>query len=310
MSNGKPIKRLFALALLCIGLHIQDAYAQLDPLFSQYMYNMNIINPAYAGSVDAAEFGLNTRAQWIGVNGSPTTVTFAASTPLGFFENTGVGISSVTDMIGPSTVQDVYADFSYKIQVHSTGMLSLGLKAGTTFSFYDRSQLPAGDPAFNNLQNNNQFNLGAGLYYQDRRIFVSLSMPQIFNQELITVDGSGTSQLTNQDIYLSAGYSYVIERYLQLKPSFLVRYSLEEPMSVDINLNALWYETFETGISYRYNSALSAMFNVKVKDNLRVGYAFDYGIGDLMGTNLTSSEIFVLFDLQSKRQRFTSPRFF
>ena len=280
--------------------------AQQDPLFTQYMYNMNIINPAYAGSVEAAEFGLNTRAQWVNFEGSPKTLTFAFSTPVPVFENFGMGLSLVSDRSGPLTNQDIYLDFSYQLQIHSTGALSLGLKAGNTLSFFDNSYF-TDDPAYRGIENSNHWNVGAGVYYQDRSIYVSLSVPQLFNyeQEL----GSELNSM-NRQVYLSAGYVYTLERYLQIKPSMLVRYSENEPVSFDINTNLLWYETFETGVSYRYNSSVSLLFNMKVMEPLRVGYSFDYGIGPLMGANATSHEIFLLYDLQSKRQRFTSPRFF
>ena len=32
--------------------------AQQDPQYTQYMYNMNVINPAYAGSSDATSIGV------------------------------------------------------------------------------------------------------------------------------------------------------------------------------------------------------------------------------------------------------------
>ena len=79
------------------------ANAQQEPLYTQYMYNMNIINPAYAGSVEAAEFTLGTRLQWLGFDDSPKTFTFSASTPVNFsdLQGFGTGISIVSDQNGP-----------------------------------------------------------------------------------------------------------------------------------------------------------------------------------------------------------------
>jgi len=295
------------LVFLLLIMIWNGVYGQQDPLFTEYMYNMNVINPAYAGSVDAAEFGLTTRAQWIGFNDSPKTISFAASTPVPIFENFGMGVSLISDINGPVTQQDIYVDLSYRIRIHNTGTLSVGLKGGNTLDFFDTSAFDPNNAAYQNIENSNFWNVGAGLYYQDQSIYVSLSVPQIFNYEDIN---ENTLSSVNRHYYLSAGYVYSLERYLQIKPSFLIRYTENEPVSFDLNTNLLWYETFETGLSYRYNSAISAMFNIKVMENLRIGYAFDYGIGELWGTNATSHEVFLLFDLQSKRQRFTSPRFF
>ncbi len=285
-----------------------QANAQQEPIYTQYMYNMNIINPAYAGSVEAAEFTLGTRLQWLGFENSPKTLTFSASSPVNFsdLEGLGMGISIVSDQNGPQRTQDIYADFSYKIQVHKSGTLSLGVKAGGTANSIDASYFDPQDPAFNDLQNVFNWNVGAGLYYQDRSIYLSLSVPKFLkysNEELGGIE-------ENRNFYLSGGYVYEINRLVDIKPSFLLRYSETGQASFDLNTSLLWYKSFETGISYRFNSSVSLMFNIKVLENLRMGYAFDYGVGDLLGTNLSSHEFFILFDLQSKRQRFASPRFF
>ena len=42
-----------------------DANAQQDPHYTQYMYNMNVINPAYAGSKESISGGLLYRQQWV-----------------------------------------------------------------------------------------------------------------------------------------------------------------------------------------------------------------------------------------------------
>ena len=284
-----------------------NLFGQQDPLFTQYMYNMNIINPAYAGSVEAAEFGLTTRAQWVGFSDSPKTISLAASTPLPIMDNLGFGLSLVSDINGPVVQQDIYIDLSYRIQLHQTGTLSFGLKGGNTLDFFDTSNFDSNNTDFLSIENSNYWNVGAGLYYQDRSIYISLSVPKLLNY---TGESLNQSNAINRNYYLSAGYVYAIERFLQIKPSFLLRYAEGGDTSFDLNANLLWYESIETGISYRYNSSISAMVNLKITENLRLGYAFDYGIGDLWGTNASAHEIFVLFDLQSKRQRFTSPRFF
>ncbi|PZR20549.1 MAG: hypothetical protein DI539_10580, partial [Flavobacterium psychrophilum] len=51
------MKKLYLAALLALG-GLADANAQQDPHYTQYMYNMNVINPAYAGSKENLSFGL------------------------------------------------------------------------------------------------------------------------------------------------------------------------------------------------------------------------------------------------------------
>ncbi|AXG73580.1 type IX secretion system membrane protein PorP/SprF [Flavobacterium arcticum] len=51
------MKRVY-LSLLIALLGFTDMSAQQDPHYTQYMYNMNVINPAYAGSKENLAFGL------------------------------------------------------------------------------------------------------------------------------------------------------------------------------------------------------------------------------------------------------------
>ncbi|MEW5676465.1 type IX secretion system membrane protein PorP/SprF, partial [Flavobacterium enshiense] len=38
-------------------LSLTEGYAQQDPHYTQYMYNMSVMNPAYAGSKESLSLG-------------------------------------------------------------------------------------------------------------------------------------------------------------------------------------------------------------------------------------------------------------
>ena len=74
------MKRLgILIALLVLVL---PSFGQQDPLFSQYMFNPLIINPAYAGSREALSATILHRSQWVGFDGAPTTQTLGVHAPL------------------------------------------------------------------------------------------------------------------------------------------------------------------------------------------------------------------------------------
>ena len=85
--------------ILLIFLFALSANAQQDPQYTQYMYNMNVINPAYAGSVEGVGVGMLYRNQWEGLEGAPTTGTINIHSAIG--KNVGLGISVISDDIGP-----------------------------------------------------------------------------------------------------------------------------------------------------------------------------------------------------------------
>ena len=58
----------------------QISFAQQLPLYSQYLYNKFLINPAVAGSDGYTSLNLTARKQWVGLSGSPQTFSFGAQT--------------------------------------------------------------------------------------------------------------------------------------------------------------------------------------------------------------------------------------
>ncbi|KLT67682.1 PorP/SprF family type IX secretion system membrane protein, partial [Flavobacterium sp. ABG] len=102
---------LFVIMFTAIASH-----AQQDAQYTQYMYNTININPAYAGSRGVLSvFGLY-RTQWVGLDGAPETGTLSVNTPINN-SNLGVGVSLVSDKIGPTNENTLSADLSYSIQV-------------------------------------------------------------------------------------------------------------------------------------------------------------------------------------------------
>ena len=87
--------------------------AQQDPQYTMHMYNTQVVNPAYLGSTEAVHFGFLTRTQWVDFEGSPQTGSFTISSPVGRRNKTALGLSIVSDIIGPTTEQSLTADHGY-----------------------------------------------------------------------------------------------------------------------------------------------------------------------------------------------------
>ena len=168
-SKHTKMKKIFFTTLLMVFAFI-DSNAQQDPHYTQYMYNMNVINPAYAGSKENLSFGLLYRKQWVDIEGAPSTFSLSGSLPVG--KNVGVGLSIISDKIGPVEENNVYGDFSYTLNLGGEHRLAFGLKAGATFhkvalfSEIGESNVPdPNDPAFAENTSNTFLNIGTGLFY-------------------------------------------------------------------------------------------------------------------------------------------------
>ncbi|WP_417350189.1 type IX secretion system membrane protein PorP/SprF [Flavobacterium alkalisoli] len=295
-----------------------SAKAQQDPQYTQYMYTMNVVNPAYAGSKESISGGLLYRAQWVDIEGAPKTGTLSISSPVG--KNVGLGLSAISDKIGPVEETNVYGDFSYTLNLGGEHRLALGLKTGVTFQnvglFSDigNGYVPStSDVAFKENSSNTFFNFGTGLFYYTDKYYVSFSVPNMLKNSYLQVTDSGQERKFSSNVqhyFLSGGYVFNLSDNTKLKPSFMMKSAFDAPTSLDVALNFLFFEKFEIGGTYRLDDSVGAMVNYAITPGLRIGYAYDYVTSDLNVTTTASHEVMLLFDLNFRKKVSVSPRFF
>ena len=72
------MKRLIYILFLVIIEQV--SFAQQLPLYSQYLYNKFLINPAVAGSDGYTSINLTAREQWVGISRAPQTYSLSIQT--------------------------------------------------------------------------------------------------------------------------------------------------------------------------------------------------------------------------------------
>lgn len=302
---------LFAIALL-MGI---VANAQQDPHYTQYMYNMNVINPAYAGSTGTLNLNLLARKQWVDIDGAPKTITFNANAPVG--RRVGMGFAVTADEIGPAKEQNIYMDFSYTIDVSEKGSLAFGLKGGLTLldvNLIDIT-LPQTSTSDDDLFSENIHdafpNFGAGAFYYTEKFYIGLSVPNILKSEHLDKDNVYTKAAEEMHFYLATGYVFDLSDNLKFKPHIMVKGVNGGRLSLDLNANFLFNERLEIGAGYRYQDAVTGLINFGVTRSFRIGYAYDYTISDYsFGNTGSSHEIILLYDISFTKKDIKSPRFF
>jgi type IX secretion system PorP/SprF family membrane protein len=312
----KKVKLYIVLALIIHSRFI--SLAQQDPHYTQYMYNMSVINPAYAtDNPELYSFGALYRAQWVGSVGGPTTGTFFGHTALG--KNVETGLSIVHDEIGDVVKQtSTFIDFSYTIRWNENSKLALGIKGGATFfstnfnGFVYSDELP--DPAFASNLTRTFPNVGVGAYYFGENYYVGLSAPNLLEtKHLERQDGVIATGVESIHYFFTGGYVFNLNSNLKYKPAFMLKAVAGAPVSFDFTSNFLINEVFEIGAGYRFGDAVSGLVNFKISPALRIGYAYDYTVTNLGRFNSGSHEIMLLFDInktKTGRGYDKSPRFF
>ncbi|MEZ7507073.1 type IX secretion system membrane protein PorP/SprF [Flavobacterium sp. Arc2] len=305
------MNKIFLSSLLVLIAYM-NSYSQQNPHYTQYMYNMNVVNPAYAGSKESISFGALYRKQWVNIEGAPTSFTFSGHAPVG--NNVGVGLSFISDKIGPVTEQNVYGDFSYTLQLNETSRLALGIKAGVSFHEVGlrdiQSSLP--DPSegiFGEDINDASLNLGAGAFYYSENYYVAFSIPNLAKSAHLDYNGREYGSDVSH-YFLTAGYVFDVNYDLKFKPSFMLKSASNVNPSLDLSANFLYTEKFEIGATYRLEDSFGGMVNFAVTPELRIGYAYDHVISDLKVTSPSSHEFILLYDLFVPKKVSRSPRFF
>ena len=301
------MKKLHVIIVFLLALQLS---AQQDPQYTQYMYNMNVINPAYAGSKENLSFGLLYRSQWAGLEGAPKTGTFFGHSPVG--KNVGLGLSVIADEIGPVKETNAYVDFSYTLPLGGEHKLALGLKAGATFhdiGLVGLDLIDPTDPFFSENINTTTPNVGAGVFYYTNNYYLAVSVPNILDSVHLDANGNKIGSEAAH-YFVTGGYVFQLSENAKLKPSFLVKSAFDAPTSFDFNVNALFYEKFEIGASYRLEDSFSGLVNFAITPNLRIGYAYDNIASDIKEYAPASHEVMLLFDLNFPKKVSRSPRYF
>jgi type IX secretion system PorP/SprF family membrane protein len=298
--------------IIWVLLITQTVDAQQDAQYTQYMYNMNVLNPAYAGSKEGTiSAGLLGRTQWVGIPGAPNTATLSVHSPI--TERMGLGLSIIADKIGPVDEEFVYVDYSYTIPVGFYDNLAFGLKGGFSVvnaKLIDLQTIEIDDVNFDTNIGNFQPNIGFGVFYYSDIYYVGVSLPSLLSTTYIEKKGGVFTNLSKRNhLFVTGGYVYDLSYDWKFKPSALIKATTGAPVSVDLSANFLFDETFEAGASYRWGDSVSLLFNAKVTDNIRVGYSYDFTTSELNNFNSGSHEIMILFDLMTAYE-IISPRFF
>jgi type IX secretion system PorP/SprF family membrane protein len=310
-------KKILVLNLLFCALSL---FAQQDPQYTQYMYNMNVINPAYAtGEQSLLKLGSLYRTQWVGAVGSPKTLTAFGHFSLN--KKMEIGLSAISDEVGSVVTKkenNFYADFAYVLQVGDNEKLSLGVKAGvTTFNTnFTDAKLNSGnastDPAFSENINQVLPNAGVGAFYFTNKFYLGLSIPNLLSSKhLEEKNGVKFRGSENIHTFFTGGYVFNLSDTFKLKPAFMTKFVAGAPLELDVTANVMYNDRFEMGVGYRVKDAVSGLVNVRVFPFARIGYAYDYTLSNLGNFNSGTHEVMLLFDLDFLSRGYDkSPRFF
>jgi len=312
MIKGK-LKSFFIVWFALAFSSFENLYAQQLPLFSEYMFNTLEINPAYAGFRDALNVTTMFRKQWTGFKTAPQSTFLSADMPIAN-KRVGVGIKLIDDRDEITKTLGAQAVYSFKIPTGDYSTLALGLQGGV-FNFktdYTKVDvIDLNDPSFSQNLNNTKINFGTGIFFNTEKFYVGLSSPNLIRNNFNKANNTGAFSELRQDmhVYFNAGYVFEISQDLLIKPSFLVRGVVGSPLSYDISTNFWVADMISLGFSYRNQTAIVGLVDLKLTPQLRLGYAYDHVTSKYNIISKGSHEVILRYEFSFDRTSL-SPRYF
>jgi len=319
------VKRLLYIFIFVIAGGL--AYGQQLPVYSQYLYNKFLINPAVAGSDGYTSVNLTAREQWVGYYGAPRTYSFSVQTRLlkrsyilkqanprrqvyrpKYDGKVGLGGYIFSDKNGLIHRTGFQLSYSYHIWLQNTTQLSMGL-AFTGYHYkIDEKQIDFEDsdePWMNSNLRRGVFvpDASFGIFLLNARYSAGFSADQLFEASAKIGSDAYKNVKMDRHYYLFGSYSFALNTYTELEPSFLFVMSEQLKPQVDIGMTYIYDQSVWAGLAYRISGAIIATAGLKYQ-NIFFGYSFDFTLQEIQQITYGTHEITVALKFGASARKY------
>ncbi len=293
------MKKIVLLVCMMYGANLM---AQQDVQITQNMFNRFSVNPSFAGVQGVGNLSLLHRSQWVGFEGAPETQLVSFDMPV-YALGGGAGVNIVHDRIGNGfTYMQVNAAYAYNGKLGRSASFGLGMSVGIQSVDFDFDKWLAPDGGGG--QNDGSIptedasamipDVSLGLHVAKDNYYVGVSSSHVFDFEAELDGGKNARFNSSRHLYLVAGAFYELNRDWVVQPSIFMK-SDDVEAQWDFNVNFVYDEKLYLGSSYRTYDAVAVLLGYQLKENIRVGYAYDITVSDLRTEQSGSHELFVRY---------------
>jgi len=320
------LKKIAAILIFVLA-GILKANAQQMPLYSQYLFNRFLINPAVAGSDGYTSFNITAREQWVGYYGAPRTYSLSWQTR--FLKRghiirqvsprrqvfrpksdgkVGLGGFVFSDKNGLVKRTGFQVSYAYHTWLQQETQLSMGLAVtGYHFRIDDRdiSFEDPDEPWLNNDLRKGVFipDASFGIYLLNARFSFGFSADQLFGA-IAKIGSEAYNKLQmSRHYYIFGSYTFTDFRYHEFQPSFLIKISEQLKPQADIGFTYTYKQAVWGGLAYRTNNSVIAHIGTKY-ENLWLGYAFDFSFQQIQRLTYGSHELAIALKFGDSTRRY------
>jgi len=277
----------------------------LDPLYTQFMTNPFLINPALAGTYPYYQIITNSRLQWAGFTDAPITNVISMFGPT-INQSMGLGGYIMHDATGPTSKTSLNFSYAYNYAIAEDLKISMGLSVGLfQYKINGTGEIASYDPIYSQGQTFTQYGPDAtlGLYLFSSTYHVGLASTNLLGNKLKIGEDTAITDLSrlSRHYYLHGGYKYMVNRELSIEPTIIFRKVIAIPLQVDFNVR-VWYGKRQWdrskiwgGVSFRSNDAVTIMVGYLYQRKIEIGYSYDIGINKLRTYHYGTHEVMIGF---------------
>jgi type IX secretion system PorP/SprF family membrane protein len=304
-------KIVFLIVSLLCALQLN---AQQQPLYTHYLFNPLVYNPAYASAYDMTIVTFSNRTQWM-ASPAPFSFTNYASlqTTLPNSDKMGISALVLNDIYGPNNNTDIRVGGAYRLPLSDYTSLSFGLQGLYTFYTINNSKLnlenstdpnfPAGQAAAG------RFNVAAGLYLQNPdRFYLGLSSPHLLNSDI--TKNSVYYQTYSPSLNISGGMVFGANGNLPVRPSFMVSAYKDLPVAYEGTCSFLLSNIIWAGVSVRNMNMVGLIGQMDITDHVRLGFSYDIPINDVNVKSWGTFEIMANVNFPAFKNQTVVKRYF
>ena len=297
----KKISFITILLLSCV-LKVSSS---IDPLYTQFMTNPFLINPALAGTYPYYQIMTNSRLQWAGFTDAPITNVISMFGPT-VNQPMGLGGYIMHDATGPTSKTSINFSYAYNYAIAEDLKISMGLAVGMFQYKIDGSvKIENTDDQIYTGETFTQFGPDAtiGLYLFSSTYHFGVSLTNLLGNKLKIGEDTAITDLSrlSRHFYIHGGYKYMINRELSLEPTIIFRKTEALPLQMDFNVR-IWYGKRQwerskvwAGVSFRSRDAVTVMVGYLYQRKIEIGYSYDIGINGIRSYHGGTHELMLGF---------------
>jgi len=291
----KGLKKIVITVIIACSFIVIQGYSQNVAMHTQGILQQEFLNPAYNSFRDYISLSAYNRVMW-GNKFEYAPESYVGNLFLPVNKTRfGVNLGVVVEDIGLRTTTELKASLCHNIHFTKKSYLAFGYSVGFLQNSFDRDKIISyPDEDLSYLLEKTDLNktypvVSVGMLFLAQKWYAGISSMSVCIED----------NMDNSEYFpgfdFSCGAIFPLSSWVRVRPGLIIKYYNEEgikssngvvndkyniPAIYDLSANFLFGNRFWFGTSHRFNQAQTFSFDFMVGHNLKMGYTFEYGIGE------------------------------